>query len=82
MAVLLMDTQGMFDNEASMALTAQIFGVSTLISSFQIYNIHSKIQEDNLQHLALFSEYGRIALLPNTQQQAIREKETVDEVFL
>ena len=35
-AVLLMDTQGMFDNQTSMTLTAQIFGLSTLISSFQV----------------------------------------------
>lgn len=63
-AVLLMDTQGMFDNETTMTLTAQIFGLSTLVSSFQIYNVDKRIQEDNLQHLALFSEYGRMALLP------------------
>lgn len=64
MAILLMDTQGMFDNETTMTLTAQIFGLSTLVSSFQIYNVDKRIQEDNLQHLALFSEYGRMALLP------------------
>lgn len=47
-----------------MTLTAQIFGLSTLVSSFEIYNVDKRIQEDNLQHLALFSEYGRMALLP------------------
>ncbi|CAE7492805.1 atl, partial [Symbiodinium microadriaticum] len=61
-AILLMDTQGMFDNETTMSLTARIFGLSTLISSYQIYNVDKRIQEDNLQHLALFSEYGRLAL--------------------
>lgn len=35
-AILLIDTQGMFDNETTMALTAQIFGLSTLISSYQV----------------------------------------------
>lgn len=64
LAVLLMDTQGMFDNETTMTLTAQIFGLSTLVASFQIYNVDKRIQEDNLQHLALFSEYGRMSLLP------------------
>lgn len=62
MAILLMDTQGMFDGETCMALTAQIFGLSTFVSSFQIYNVGSRLQEDNFQHLALFSEYGRLAL--------------------
>jgi len=61
-AIVLMDTQGMFDNEATMSLTARIFGLSTLVSSFQVYNIDKRLQEDNLQHLALFSEYGRMAL--------------------
>ena len=61
-AILLMDTQGMFDNDTSMALTAQIFGLSTFVSSYQIYNVDKRLQEDNLQHLALFSEYGRLAL--------------------
>jgi atlastin len=82
-----MDTQGMFDNETTMTLTAQIFGLSTLVSSFQvinctsttlfsppnhlfplkIYNVDKRIQEDNLQHLALFSEYGRMALAPQQE---------------
>eukprot|EP01031_Cornospumella_fuschlensis_P036463 gene36463-44232_t len=66
-AVLLMDTQGMFDNETSMTLTAQIFGLSTLVSSLLIYNVDKRIQEDNLQHLALFSEYGRMTLLPKNE---------------
>ena len=35
-ALILVDTQGMFDNETSMTSTAQIFGLSTLISSYQI----------------------------------------------
>lgn len=55
----------MFDNETPMSLTACIFGLSTLLSSYQIYNVQNRIQEDNLQHLALFSEYGRLALAPD-----------------
>lgn len=61
-AVLLVDTQGMFDNETTMGLTASIFGLSTLFSSYQIYNVDKRIQEDNLQQLALFSEYARMAM--------------------
>jgi atlastin len=58
-AVFLVDTQGMFDSETSQMLTASIFGLSTLLSSRQIYNVDKRVQEDNLQHLALFTEYGR-----------------------
>ena len=52
----------MFDSTLSQMLTASIFGLSTLISSYQIYNVDKHIQEDHLQHLALFTEYGRVAL--------------------
>jgi atlastin len=66
-AVLLMDTQGLFDSETGQMLTTAIFGLSTLISSVQVYNVTRQIQEDQLQHLALFTEYGRRVL---EQQQA------------
>ncbi len=36
MAIILIDTQGMFDSETSMSLTAQIFGLSTFVSSYQV----------------------------------------------
>ena len=62
MCVLLMDTQGLFDGLTGQMLTTSIFGLSTLLSSYQIYNIDKRLQEDNLQHLALFSEYSRVVL--------------------
>ncbi|GAX27468.1 hypothetical protein FisN_23Hh067 [Fistulifera solaris] len=60
--LFLVDTQGMFDHETSMNLTACIFGFSTLLSSYQVYNVDKRIQEDNLQQLALFSEYAVTAM--------------------
>lgn len=75
-AVLLVDTQGMFDHETTMGLTAAIFGLSTLLSSYQIYNVDKRIQEDNLQQLALFSEYGRMAIQTDGHQN--RENQTND----
>ena len=62
LAIILVDSQGMFDNETTMSLTSAIFGLSTLLSSYQIYNVDKRIQEDNLQQLALFSEYARLAV--------------------
>lgn len=62
MAVFLMDTQGMYDHETSQHLTASIFGLSALLSSYTVFNLMFQIQEDHLQNLALFSEYGRVAL--------------------
>ncbi|KAG8126693.1 hypothetical protein E2320_021987 [Naja naja] len=49
-AVLLMDTQGTFDSQ------------STLRDSATVYNLSQNVQEDDLQHLQLFTEYGRLAM--------------------
>ena len=51
----------MFDHETSKTQSAFIFGLSTLISSYQIFNIDKRIQEYYLEYLALFSEYSRIS---------------------
>ncbi|CAI4227833.1 unnamed protein product [Auanema sp. JU1783] len=59
--ILLMDTQGAFDSQSTVKDCATIFALSTMISSIQIYNISQNIQEDDLQHLHLFTEYGRLA---------------------
>ncbi|CAF0968693.1 unnamed protein product [Brachionus calyciflorus] len=61
-AVLLMDTQGSFDSSTTMKDCASLFALSLMISSMQIYNISQNIQEDDLQNLQLFSDYGRLAL--------------------
>ncbi|KAH7939851.1 hypothetical protein HPB52_018152 [Rhipicephalus sanguineus] len=57
LAVLLMDTQGAFDSDTSADETANLFALSILTSSVQIYNISKNIQEDHLQHLQLVAEY-------------------------
>ncbi|CAI5721802.1 unnamed protein product [Hyaloperonospora brassicae] len=63
----------MFDSETSQMLTASIFGLSTLLSSYQIYNVDKRVQEDNLQHLALFTEYGRMALFGDSKSNEERQ---------
>ncbi|XP_049274176.1 atlastin-1-like [Rhipicephalus sanguineus] len=64
-AVLLMDTQGTFDGDATTKESATIFALSMMTSSVQIYNLMNNIKEDDLQHLQFFAEYGRLALKEN-----------------
>ncbi|XP_037531165.1 atlastin-3 [Nematolebias whitei] len=61
-AVVLMDTQGAFDDQSTVKDCATIFALSTMTSSVQIYNISQNVQEDDLQQLQLFTEYGRLAM--------------------
>ncbi|XP_046658288.1 atlastin-like isoform X1 [Homalodisca vitripennis] len=61
-AVVLMDTQGAFDQESTVKDCATVFALSTMVSSVQIYNLSQNIQEDDLMNLQLFTEYGKLAL--------------------
>lgn len=61
-AVLLLDTQGAFDNQSTVKDCATIFALSTMVSSVQVFNLSMLIQENDLQHLHLFTEYGRLAM--------------------
>ncbi|XP_023340879.1 atlastin isoform X1 [Eurytemora carolleeae] len=61
-AVALMDTQGSFDKSSTVRDTATIFALSLMTSSVLVYNLFNNIQEDDLQHLHYFTEYGRLAL--------------------
>jgi len=61
-AVFLMDTQGTFDSNSTVFENAFIFALTLMVSSVTVYNIMHNLQEDNLQHLSFFAEYGVLAL--------------------
>ncbi|KAG6447009.1 hypothetical protein O3G_MSEX004742 [Manduca sexta] len=69
--VLLMDTQGTFDSSSTVRDCSTIFALSTLLSSVQIYNLKENIKEDDLQHLHLFVEYGKLAQDQETAFQVL-----------
>lgn len=58
--ICILDSQGAFDEKSSISDCATIFSLVFLISSMQIYNVLHQLQEDNLQYLQLFSEYGKL----------------------
>jgi atlastin len=44
-AVLLVDTQGTFDNNTRQEMNAIIFALNSLLSSVQVYNVSKRIGE-------------------------------------
>jgi hypothetical protein len=59
-AILLMDTQGLFEPGVSSDLNARIFGLGTLISSIQVINLYGVIQEDQLQYLEMSTQFTKL----------------------
>ena len=59
--LFLMDTHGLFDEEWDMQLNTKIATFSTLVSSFQIYNVKEQISGDVLNTLEVsFMNYSCI----------------------
>ena len=65
-AVLLMDTQGVFDDKSTQRDWSTIVGISLLMSSCIIFNVFNNISEDVFMTLNTFLEYGIQAAKANT----------------
>jgi len=62
LALLILDTQGTFDEESTIRDNSTIFALACMTSSQVIFNLSGQLQEDNLQSLELFTSYGKLAL--------------------
>jgi atlastin len=67
LAILVMDTQGLFDNVTSTADNSKIFSLSSLLASVQILNLHGLVQEDHLQYLQFATEYAQFTANKSNQ---------------
>lgn len=60
LAIILIDTQGLFDQKTIAAVNSKLFSVTTLISSVQIYNLRDVIEEKELEYLQFTSDYAKL----------------------
>jgi len=60
-AIIVLDTQGLFDNQSSPMDNSKIFALETLISSIQVLNISGVVQEDQLQYLQFATDFAKYA---------------------
>lgn len=59
LAILVVDTQGLFDTETSTADNSKIFSLSSLLTSIQLLNLQGLVQEDHLQYLQFATEFAK-----------------------
>jgi atlastin len=60
-AIVVIDTQGLFDNDTTPHDNSRIFALGTLISSIQVLNLTGVVQEDQLQYLQFATEFAKFA---------------------
>lgn len=60
-AILLMDTQGAWDDTLTKHQSATLFGLTALLSSRLVYNVQNNIQEDKLESLDYFMAFAHAA---------------------
>ncbi|CAG9808589.1 unnamed protein product [Chironomus riparius] len=68
-AIIVMDTQGLYDKETTLHNNSRIFSLGTLICSIQVLNIANRIQEDHLQYLQFATEYARFAGVDSLEEK-------------
>lgn len=61
-AIILIDTQGLFDHDTPDEINSKIFSFTTLISSIQIYNLPNIIHENELQYLQFATEFAKYSM--------------------
>lgn len=71
-AILLLDTQGMFGTHMTIQECTTIFGLATMLSSVQLFNVKEQIQEDDLQQLDLFTGYANY-IFNQTNEKAFQK---------
>jgi len=81
-AILLMDTQGAWDNNMTKEQSATVFGLTAVLSSKQIYNINMQIQEDKVENIAYFMRFAQAALrqAAGEMQEAVGEGRCREEL--
>jgi len=70
-AVVILDTQGIFSLGSDFSESVAIFAVSLFLSSIQIYNIRGNLTRSDLEHLRLFASYGQMMIDQNAEAACI-----------
>jgi atlastin len=74
-ALFLMDTQGNFDAQTESTVNSIVYGLSTLVSSIQVYNFKEKLLAYDYKHFVILSEYAaNVAYVPANEEETRFQK--------
>ncbi len=74
-ALFLMDTQGNFDAQTEKAMNSIVYGLSTLVSSIQVYNFKERLLAYDYRHFVILSEYAaNVAYVPANEEETRFQK--------
>lgn len=73
LAIFIVDTQGLFDNETTPMENSKIFALSTLVSSIQVINLNGVIREDELDYFQFGMEFAKLAQSDDKRWKAFQE---------
>lgn len=79
-AILVIDTQGLFDNKTTTEVNLKMFALGSLLSSVQVLNLSMRIQEDQLQHLHFATDFAQC--IGGNQEEFLHEKIFQKLIFL
>lgn len=71
-AIILIDSQGIFDKKTGLKGCVTTFAISMLVSSVLCFNVMQDVHEDKLNHLDMFTGYGRL-LMENTNENPFQQ---------
>lgn len=80
-AIVLTDTQGLFEPKRPQAENARIFSLTNLISSIQIYNLKENIRENELEYLEMATEFTKL-LASESHNPTVKTKLFQNMIFL
>jgi hypothetical protein len=69
-----MDTQGVYDEYTDLRDWSTIVGITLLTSSCFIFNVFTDIQENVLEELETFLNYGRLAVQKSDSNEPVFQK--------
>lgn len=80
-AIILMDTQGLFDKQSTSSTNMKIFILNALLSSFLIFNVNDLIQANQIEYLYMATKYAKLITEISQENEAAAESKPFQDLL-